>query len=391
MKIAREIVTLLSMAALSGCASRSSIAAAYMHPERFYLQDKPYSRLHVEIDRTKGVDLPPFLVDELKAFLGEHCAKPDGIEVVLDPPIPACEFENMPRSAASILYTDGPPPDDDAQPAYLHIVAHDGKTAFRGARREPHVLFTCPSTIFWNVDYARSWPDQARIDTLRHELGHILGLCRNTDHGDGAHCDKHGCLMFPTPDLLSQIGGRVHLYYREQRLCDDCLRDLKQAAEAPCEQVLSFAGLFLIRKEDGYSVASLAFCELIVPHPMPAEFDWQEALGRAKAYLGKAVGPVRREEGDLKRHHEGAFAAFLGAPQTADLTEMLEQDIAALSRATNDPSAGVRRLPHAEEATRGTGRASKMMLWLDGAVTVRVSSLQRGQHEPRCGHGESGA
>lgn len=344
MKIACKIVTLLSIAALSGCASRRSIPAAHMHPERFYLQDRPYSRLYVEVDRTEGVDLPPFFVDELKAFLGEHCAKPDGIEVVLDPPIPACEFENMPHSAASILCTDGPVPDLGAQPAYLHIVAHDGKTAFRGARREPHVLFTCPSTIFWNVDYARSWPDQTRIDMLRHELGHILGLCRNTEHGDGAHCDKHGCLMFPRPDLLSQIGGRAHLYYREQRLCDDCRRDLKQAAETPCDDNLSFAGPFLIRKEDGYSVAALPFCELIVPHPVPAEFDWQEALDRAKACVRKAMGRVRREEGDLKKYHEGAFTAFLGASQTTGLTEMLEQDIAALSRATNDPSAGVRRL-----------------------------------------------
>jgi hypothetical protein len=290
------------------------------------------------------VDLPPFFVDQLKAFLGEHCAKPDGVEVILDPPIPASEFENMPLSALSILCCNGPAPDHATQPAYLHVVAYDGKTAFKGAMREPRVLFTCPSTVFWNVDYARSWPDQTRLDMLRHELGHILGLCRNTAHGDGAHCDKHGCLMFPTPDLLSQIGGRVHLYYREQRLCDDCLHDLKQAAEVPCEDNLSFAGPFLIRKEDGYLVASLPFCELIVPHPIPVEFDWQKALGQAKAYVRKSMGRVRREEGNLKRYHEGAFTAFLGAPQTAGLTEMLEQNIAVLSRAMNDPSADVRRL-----------------------------------------------
>ncbi len=343
-KIARKIVTLLSIAALFGCASRSSVPAPYMYPERLYLQDRPCTRLYVEIDRTEGVDLPSFFVDELKAFLGEHCAKPDGVEVVLDPPIPASEFENLPRSAASILCTDGPAPGDGTQAAYLHIVAYDSKTTFKGAMREPHILFTCPTAIFWNVDYARSWPEQTRIDMLRHELGHILGLCRNAAHGDGAHCDKHGCLMFPTPDLLSQIGGRVHLYYGEQRLCEDCLHDLKLAAEVPCEENLSFAGPFLVRKEDGYSVASLPFCELIVPHPVPAEFDWQEALDRTKTYVRKAVGRVRREEGELKRYHEEAFTAFLGASQTAGPTEMLEQDIAALSRATNDPSASVRRL-----------------------------------------------
>ena len=59
-KIARKIVTLLSIAALFGCASRSSVPAPYMYPERLYLQDRPCTRLYVEIDRTEGVDLPSF-------------------------------------------------------------------------------------------------------------------------------------------------------------------------------------------------------------------------------------------------------------------------------------------------------------------------------------------
>jgi hypothetical protein len=41
---------------------------------------------------------------------------------------------------------------------------------------------------------------------IRHESGHVLGLCQNTAHGDGAHCAKHGCLMYPMPDWLSRLG-----------------------------------------------------------------------------------------------------------------------------------------------------------------------------------------
>ena len=60
----------------------------------------------------EGATLPDFFVDELKAFLGKHCTKPDGLEVVLDPPIPTAEFEDVPLSLASILCTDGPPAEE---------------------------------------------------------------------------------------------------------------------------------------------------------------------------------------------------------------------------------------------------------------------------------------
>lgn len=338
-----KTLALLSIAVVSGCASRPSIPPAFMHPERLYLLGEPYSRLYVEIDRVEDADLPEFFVDEIKAFVGKHCAKPDGVTVTLDPPVPASEVEGMSLSAASILCTDGPVDSDGPPPAYLHLFVYDGKTTFEGATPYPHVILNCPSAIFWNVDYARSWPDQTRIDMLRHELGHILGLCRNTAHGDGAHCDKHGCLMFPTPDLLSQLGGKVHLYFREHRLCKDCIRDLAMAAGAPCEENLSFAGPFLIRRENGYSVASLAFCEIILAHPMPADFDWHVALHQAKADLRKAVGRTQRREEDLKEYHAATLRTFRGAPQAVALTERLERDIAALSRAVDDPSPGIRR------------------------------------------------
>jgi hypothetical protein len=360
-KAACKTLALLSIAVLSGCASRPSIPPAFMHPEGLYLQDEPYSRLYVEIDRVEGANLPEFFVDEIKAFLGEHCAKSGGISVILDPPVPASDVEGMSLSAASILCTNGPVESDGPPPAYLHLFAYDGKTTFKGARPEPRVVFNCPSAIFWNVDYARSWPDQTRIDMLRHELGHILGLCRNTAHGDGAHCDKQGCLMFPTPDMLSQIGGLVHLYFREHRLCKDCMRDLELAAEAPCDENLSFAGPFLMRREDGYSVASMAFCEIVLAHPIPAPFDWRETLKRAKAGLIEATERTQHRDGDLKEYHEGTLRAFFGAPQTGTLTEELEQDIAVLSQATNDPSAGVRRfasdmLKKRQEALTAQGR-----------------------------------
>jgi hypothetical protein len=342
-KIIRKTLILLSLVISAGCASRPSLPPQYMYPERLYLQDEPYTRLYVEIDRIEGADFPEYLVDELRVFLAEHCSKPDGIEVVLDPPIPTSEFEDVPLGLASILCIDGPVAEEGGPPpAYLHVFVYGGKTMFKGATQEPHVVVECPSTVFWNVDYARTYPKRAKIHMLRHELGHILGLCRNTAHGDGVHCHRHGCLMHPTPDVLSQWGGKVRLYYREHRLCEDCQRDLEAAKQAPPDETLSFVGPFLLRRAEGYSVASLPFFDTIIGPSALSEFDSPAALARAKINLARSVQRISREGGDLREYHEGTWRDFHGRPRKESSREKLEQDIAVLRAAASDPSPGIR-------------------------------------------------
>jgi hypothetical protein len=315
-----------------------------MYPERLYLQDEPYTRLYAEIDRMEGADFPDDLVDELKAFLAEHCSKPDGIEVVLDPPIPAAEFKDAPLSLASILCIDGPVAEEGRPPpAYLHVFVYDGRTMFKGAMREPRVVLDCPSSVFWNVDYARTFPKQTKVDMLRHELCHILGLCRNTAHSDGAHCRRHGCLMHPTPDVLSQWAGMVHLYYREHRLCQDCRRDLEVARQAPLDETLSFAGPFLLRRAEGYAVASLPFFETIIGDAALSQFAWKRVLEHAKTGARLSWRNALDEGGDPKTNHESTTISFYGRPQTETRPERLEQDIAILSRVATDPSPHVSR------------------------------------------------
>ena len=335
-KATRKTLALLSIAVLSGCASRPSIPPAFMHPEHLYLQDEPYSRLYVEIDRVEGANLPEFFVDEIKAFLSAHCQKTEGIEVVMDSPIPVSEVESVPLSAASILCIDGPAADGHSSPAYIHVFVYDGKTAFKQATWNTRVIASCPSTVFWNTDCGRYFPDEGKRHFLRHELGHILGLCQNTDHGDGAHCDTYGCLMSPGPDLLSSLGGMVHLYYREHRLCEDCQRDLELARRAARDDNLSFAGPFLVRQEDGYCVASVPYCDTLVGASAPEEFDWGKALAQAKAGVRQVLREAEKEGRDLKC--EVGMASFYDRPMVETDPLDLERDIAVLSKATHDPS-----------------------------------------------------
>lgn len=352
------IVFLLSLAATCGCAPKSPPLVTYMHPERLYLQDQPCARVYVEVDRMEGVSLPEHWADELKAFFEKYCLKPDGVDVVLDTPIPANEYQDFPIGLASVLCIDGPPADDRPPPAYVHVFIYDGRTMFKKAMPNPHVMPSCPTGIFFNIDYARYFPDATRLYMIRHEAGHVLGLCRNTAHGDGAHCAKYGCLMYPMPDWLSQVGGNVHLYFREHRLCADCEQDLSVCRQGSPDESLSFAGPFLIRKADGYCVASLPSCGILIGSPTPDVFDWRKALFQAKAGIRQSAPSGSHKRRLSRTDHLMHWATFYGRPEKSMSPEDLEQKVAILTKALNDPSPGVRRVAAAhlkkrEEATQG--------------------------------------
>ncbi len=352
------IASLLLLAATCGCAPKSPPFVSYIHPERLYLRDQPCGRIYIEVDRMEGVRLPEHWADELKAFFEKYCLKPQGVDVTLDTPLAANEYQGLPIGLASVLCIDGPPADDRPPPAYVHVFVYDGRTMFKGAMRNPRVMNQCPTGIFINVDHGHFFPEAAAIYMVRHESGHVLGLCQNTVHGDGAHCTKYGCLMYPMPDWQSQFGGMVHLYFREHRLCDDCERDLAAWRQGPPDENLSFAGPFLIRQADGYCVASLPFCELLIGSPLPDVFDWRKALLQAKTGMRQSVPGGSDKRRRSKTDHRMGWANFYGQPEENMSPEELEQTVALLTKALNDPSPGVRRVAAAglkrrEEATQG--------------------------------------
>jgi len=350
-------VFLLLVVTTCGCAPKSPPFVTYMHPERLYLRDQPCARVYVEVDRMERVRLPEHWADELRAFFEKCCLKPNGVDVVLDVPLSASEYQGLPISLASILCIDGPPTDNRPPPAYVHVFVYDGKTQFKGAKRNPGVTRWCPTGISINVDYADFFPDAFAIHIIRHESGHVLGLCRNTAHGDGAHCTRYGCLMYPMPDWQSQFGGMVHLHFREHRLCDNCEQDFSAWRQGPPDETLRFAGPFLVRQADGYCVASVPFWDILIASPRPDVFDWRKALSQTRTGIRQSFLGGSEKRRPSKSDHLMYWATFLGPPEKNMSPEESEQTIALLTSALNDPSPGVRRLAAArlkgrEEATQ---------------------------------------
>jgi len=273
----------------------------------------------------------------LKAFLGKYCSKPDGIEIVRDKPVPISEIEELPFSLASILCIDGPRHDSrEEQPAYMHVFFYDRDIGLKAKAREAHVLIFCPCGIFLDVGYLRIFKSKAKKFMLKHEAGHVLGLCKNTAHGDGAHCLNNGCLMNASLDLFSQLGLFVG-FPIDRQLCTDCRRDLEMYKTEDVGSNLVFKGPFLIRREDGYSVASLPYCDWIIPAPVESVLDWKDALSHIKDKIKEAYRIALNEYRESKKVRWYVRGLY-GLPNEDASPESVIDKLSILTRAADDPS-----------------------------------------------------
>ena len=342
-KLSLVIMTVLLIWIVSGCGSKSAKLPAYMRPELLYLKERPYSRLYVEVDTVEGVEVPEKWLDTLKGFLSTHCSKPDGIEIVRDEPIPFDDIKDMPIGPASILCLDGPDPNSGPQPAYLHVFFYDKDKIFKKTKINPHVYSFCSSLIFFNTDYCRHRNKQWVPHALSHEAGHVLGLCKNKSHSDGSHCKNKNCLMRPGPGYLQSLSLHLFGLPLKSDLCADCLNDLESYKSESADPNLTFDGPFLIRKEDGYSVASLPYCEYIIPQFMEEKFEWRQLLLTLKRVSEqKDFGKYWKEKG--KYRIRGMFRPDNedGSPQDKELLRE------SLLKATKDPNPDISHFATAE-------------------------------------------
>lgn len=322
-----RIVVLLLVCVLSGCGSQSAQLPTYMRPELLYLNHQPYGRLHVEVDTIEGVEVPDKWIGDLKAFLSTYCSKPDGIDIVQDKAVPVSEIEGLSIGLASILCTDGPRPDSREQPAYLHVLFYKDM-GLRAEERTPHVSGFCPCGIFCNEGKAKAF-------ALKHEAGHVLGLCKNTAHGDGAHCRNHGCLMYARRNLFWSLGSLVG--FQMGQLCADCRHDLELWKSEHVEPNLVFKGPFLIRRQEEYSVASLPFCDLIIPAPVESVLDWKEILSHIKDKIKEAQRATFNE--DCESQKTMWYVKGLYNPHSTNTSPAsVADELAILTRAADDPS-----------------------------------------------------
>ena len=320
------IFVLFSLLILYGCGPKPTLAE-YMKPELLYLQEAPYRSLYVEVDVVEGSEVSDEWLDVLKEFLETHCSMPDGIKIVCDEPVPLDEIRDLQIGPASIVCIDGPDPLLSSQPAYLHVFFYNWKKTFKKAELASHIISNCPNTIFFPTD--KWFQKNIAPCALQHEAGHVLGLCKDTSHGDGAHCKNNNCLMNPSPGLLSDIelifGVQV-----EKSLCNDCLNDLEKYKSESTEPNLTFDGPFLVRKEKGYLVANLPYCAYIIPESFENKFDWHDLL---------AVIKQQCREQKNRYFLNGILIAKRLDDSPADMS--LYRDIFA--KAANDPDPMVRQ------------------------------------------------
>ena len=251
--------------ALSGCApsfkNTGSPLSTYQKPEQLYLLPEPCPRLYVEVDVVEGAEPPPEALAALKETLEEFCDKPGGIEIVQGDPIPLSDVRGKSSRLIALQHLDGPPKQvDSGQTAYLYILFFNSSQQ-NSKEEKPHAGRYYPCAVYIDLGFERGWPfKHLSREIMIHELGHILGLSKNTNHGDGAHCRNENCVMFP--QIL--VGMRTWLFgippeKRQDKFCDDCLSDIEVTKKNQSDGKLHFLGPLLVRREEGYTVATAPY------------------------------------------------------------------------------------------------------------------------------------
>ncbi|CAN5127681.1 hypothetical protein BH23VER1_BH23VER1_05680 [soil metagenome] len=231
----------------------------FWNPHRLFLSADVYPKLLVEIDVVDAAggggpsaEQTAFLAN----FLAQACDKPGGVEVRIDDRIPASEARGVPPNALALRHIGGP---SDSRTAFIYVLYYDSRLAGEKENRLPETtLLPYPACIMIDRAYDPFGMVSKYGDLiLVHETCHILGLTRNTAHGDGAHCTNAGCLMNATMQFsaLARIVGSDPGHQRD--LCPDCTRDLSRERAAPPPANVRFVGPLLVRSEPGYQVVAL--------------------------------------------------------------------------------------------------------------------------------------
>lgn len=276
------IIGLLLIAALAGCATSR---VAEMDPatpgwedHRFANQPHPYDRLVVEIDAVEGAGPSPHEVAELEAFLRQSTDKPGGITVKVDDIIPRDIARQRTANALALEYLDGP---RDNRAAFIYILYYRSKLAGFGVKPDqPHFTYSpYPCSVFIDKSYGSFglgmlYRTELRRAILLHEIGHALGLARNTAHGKAGHCQNEMCLMH----RHIRFAGRRFITFRQPwentSLCIDCRRDLEgyKTSKAKSHERL-WNGYFVHEKAEYQTVTLPGFLYLHLGNPADLSID----------------------------------------------------------------------------------------------------------------------
>lgn len=338
-RIGWVLTVVLCALSVSGCASVGVSAPLPIHwrAEEVFLQPKPYDRLYVEVDRVAGCELSEALLTYLADDLFRLCDKPGGVYIERSDVISRDRAMGVHHDLLAVRHMRGPPA-GEAWTAYLYILFYDGRLYGEG-RERPHVSTIYPAAIFVDTSFRAMRGDLVATgrQMILHEAGHILGLTKNREHSDGAHCTDSNCLMWPAISLttLSRFFGTPALAVRKQ-FCRKCLDDLDTSRRSPVSRAANvvFRGPVVMRQEQGYAVGALPGFTYV-------------HFGRVET-LDVGVMQMSAEYAAASRLKRGRLRGAVGvsAESTADLYGLQR----AVSRARRDPAPFVRQL--AREAER---------------------------------------
>jgi len=335
--IANTIVLLFVV----GCGSKSGKLPTFMHPERLYLNAEPYDRIYVEVDMIEGATLPEGYIDTLRHILETHCNEPKGITIVQDNPIPISDFNGIPMSYVPVLCIDGPR-ETTGQSAYIHLLCYDGDIGHWKKVKHGEIPITRieGSQVSINLGYGNGGFEEF---ILQHEVGHLLGLCNNISHGDGAHCNNYGCLMQPSPTIIEEMKKLIG-FVPKIELCSDCLKDLQTGRNQVADKV-RFEGPFMVREESTYAIVMLGgVYRLFMPKALLADFRWKKVLGKMK----KRLPPMLKTWEEKGKGH----ACIWAVATSEEDTPVRESLLSALKDASeNDPDPHIRG--HAAQELKG--------------------------------------
>lgn len=239
-------------------------------PHLLYLLPSPHTRLHVEVDAVEGCVPKEAALEKLRAFLSEHCAKPDGIEIVRSDVIPTKGARGISPRALARKYINGPQNTNAASPAFMYVLYYDygvsrdfqaDNILHRGARtmsvRRPPTAKPYAETYLYPAIYfnTRFSVGLAMNEILLHETGHLLGLVDRQGNAHGVHCLNRGCQMNTHFQYFRQfrwLPGR-----KQSPLCAECVAELGQRAAQPPLVNTRYVGAVLVRSELDYHVLSL--------------------------------------------------------------------------------------------------------------------------------------
>jgi len=138
--------------------------------------------------------------------------------------------------------------------------------------------------------------------------------------------------MNKSPGWWSGFLGLLFGIRVERELCADCRDDLERWKSEDVGPELAFKGPFLIRREDGYFMASLPSRHILLPESMEDNFQWREVL----AHLKEGIRAADLRE-CAKRRSCLHFYVWRRHDQDGSGQSMIDRTT-LLTKATKDPS-----------------------------------------------------